>query len=80
MNKFIIEKIASVNVNIGAKECSIQEVSDGEIKCLVGRNSAAAFVVSVKIMGKGFANNDKIFNYNLAITSISNTQSKLKFY
>ena len=63
-----------VTVTIGGSGCVISAVSDTSISCNIGANPAGSYSVIVLINGKGFANKDITFLYNLVLSSLSSTE------
>ncbi len=66
-----------VYVEVGESVCEIQSITETEIQCNLGQRSAGSYPIQVKVSPKGYANKDQVFNFNLVIDSVSNTQSSV---
>ncbi len=60
-------------VSIGNSSCEIISINDTEIECDLSLNGAGNYPVIVKIDNNGVSNNDKLFKFELIITSLSNS-------
>lgn len=60
-------------VSIGNSSCEIISINDTEIECDLSQNGAGNYPVIVKIDNNGVSNNDKLFKFELIITSLSNS-------
>jgi hypothetical protein len=56
--------------------CPVSTLTDTQIECTLGLNSANDCPVVVLISPNGLANSNSIFSYGLSVSSISKTQSK----
>ena len=63
-------------VSIGKTFCTVSSVTDTQISCTLGENSAGSYPVVVQLSGEGNSNNDIKFTYDLAITQLSRTQGR----
>ena len=69
-----------MDVLIGNLNCLIQTVTDVEITCNLGENAAGNYPVLVQTTSSGFSNKDIIFQYELKVDSISNTEGNKKIF
>lgn len=65
-----------INVGIGKSVCSIVSASNSQIKCFLGQNAAGNYSLLVQIDGKGYANRNVSFNYDLNVISLSKIEGK----
>lgn len=63
---------------IGSSICSISSLTNNQIQCTTGANTAGDYTVYVKVLSKGYANLDKIFTYDLTLASLSLNAGKVK--
>ncbi|CAF0710276.1 unnamed protein product [Brachionus calyciflorus] len=64
-----------VHVSIGSSLCNVTSSTSTQIKCTLGINGAGVYPINLLINPYGLAAKNTLFTYNLAITSISNSQS-----
>ncbi len=63
---------------IGISQCTVQNISDNQIQCITGVNSAGSYSILVQVIANGYSNTNINFTYNLNFTSISLNQSGFK--
>ena len=68
-----------VHISIGGSICNVTSSSDTQIKCTLGINGAGTYSIILLVDSKGLAQNTTQFTYNLAISSLSQTQCKFYF-
>ena len=67
----------NTSVTVGNSSCTIVSVSSTQITCNLGDNSAGTYPVIVLINNLGYANNDVMFKYDLAVESLSSSEGIL---
>ncbi len=79
--RFVISILkADVSVLIGNVACNVQSVSETQIECILGPNSAGSYPVIVKVDPFGFSNKNIQFRYILEVSTLSPFEGKLNIY
>ena len=63
-------------MKIGSSLCTVSSVTNTQIQCTAGANTAGDYTVYVKVISRGYANLDKLFTYSLSLSSASHSDGK----
>ena len=59
---------------IGSISCTVQSITDTQLTCTIGLNSAGTYAVLVQVTPNGYSNSNIQFTYTLSISSMSAIQ------
>lgn len=69
--------LGKISVFVGNKTCLIVTASNTQVTCQLSTSNAGLFNISLRLSNNGYSNSDKIFTYDLIITSLSQTQGSI---
>ena len=67
-----LNNLENANVFIGKSICSIQNITDSQIICVLNNNTAGNYLVLVQTKSSGYSNANISFQYPLLVTGLSN--------